>query len=147
MLENVGRDNKDILPLVPVHLIQATIPQPQKSTSATSPSSSSKKSKEPFIPLPLASKVSPQRQTLVRALCKSYTRLSDNSQSTEYKVQMGRWCEELLTLEGCKDDVDGSVGSSQALLEKEEWEDAVRALEKAFESTGCSDREVKISIL
>ena len=44
MLENVGHDNKDILPLVPVHLIQATIPipQPQKSTSATLPSSSSK---------------------------------------------------------------------------------------------------------
>ena len=119
MSENVGRDNKDILPLVPVHLIQATIPQLQKSTSAALPFSSWKKSKEPLIPLPLASKVSPQRQILVRALCKSYTRLSENSQSTEYKVQMGRWCEEFLTLKGCKD-VDGLVGCGQALLEKEE---------------------------
>ena len=145
MLENVGHD-KDILPLVPVHLIQATIPHTQPSSSSQSssatPASSSKKTKESFIPLPLASKISPQRQILVRALCKSYTRLSDNSQSTEYKAQMERWCEELLTLEGCKEDIDGLVGRGQALLGKEEWEDAVRALEKAFESGGRSDREV-----
>ena len=142
MLENVGHE-KDILPLVPVHLIQATIPHAQSSSSATP--SSSKKPKESLIPLPLASKISPQRQTLVRALCKSYTRLSDNSQSTEYKAQMERWCEELLTLEGCKEDIDGLIGRGQALLEKEEWEDAVRALEKAFESSGRSDREVTSS--
>jgi len=147
MLESVGHD-KDILPLVPVHLIQATIPHAQSSSSSptsssAAPSSSSKKPKEPsIIPLPLASKISPQRQILVRALCKSYTRVSDNSQSTEYKAQMERWCEELLTLEGCKEDVDGLVGRGQALLEKEEWEDAVRALEKAFEISGRSDREI-----
>jgi len=147
MLKNVGHD-KDILPLVPVHLIQATIPHAQSSTSSptsssSAPSSSSKKQpKESSIPLPLASKISPQRQILVRALCKSYTRVSDNSQSTEYKAQMERWCEELLTLEGCKEDVDGLVGRGQALLEKEEWEDAVRALEKAFEIGGRGDREI-----
>ena len=146
MLENVGHE-KDILPLVPVQLIQATIPQVQSSSSstpssATTPASSSKKPKESPIPLPLASKISPQRQILVRALCKSYTRLSDNSQSTEYKAQMGRWCEELLTLEGCKEDIDGLIGRGQALLGKEEWEDAVRALEKAFESSGRGDRDV-----
>ena len=151
MLENVGHD-KDILPLVPAHLIQATIPHVQSSSSSptsssASPSSSSKKFKESLIPLPLASKISPQRQILVRALCKSYTRISDNSQSTEYKAQMERWCEELLTLEGCKEDVDGLVGRGQALLEKEEWEDAVRALEKAFESSGRGDREVNLSKL
>ena len=146
MLENVGHDD-DILPLVPVHLIQATIPSSSSSTpsSTTPPSSSSKKPKESSIPLPLASKISPQRQILVRALCKSYTRLSDNSQSTEYKAQMERWCEELLTLEGCKEDIDGLVGRGQALLEKEEWEDAVRALEKAFESSGRGDRYVSYS--
>jgi hypothetical protein len=58
---------------------------------------------------------------------------------------MERWCEELLTLEGCKEDVDGLVGRGQALLEKEEWEDAVRAFEKAFESSGRGDREVNLS--
>ena len=155
MLENVGHD-KDILPLVPVHLIQATIPHMQSSSSSQSassssatppPASSSKKPKESSIPLPLASKVSPQRQILVRALCKSYTRLSDNSQSTEYKAQMDRWCEELLTLEGCKEDIDGLIGRGQAMLEKEEWEDAVRALEKAFEISGRSDREVKKNLI
>jgi DnaJ family protein C protein 3 len=59
---------------------------------------------------------------------------------------MERWCEELLTLEGCKEDIDGLVGRGQALLGKEEWEDAVRALEKAFENGGRSDREVTFSI-
>jgi len=146
MLENVGHD-KVIFPLVPVHLIQATIPHIQPSSSSasstsTTPASNSKKPKESPIPLPLASKISPQRQTLVRALCKSYTRLSDNSQSTEYKAQMERWCEELLTLQGCNEDIDGLIGRGQALLEKEEWEDAVRALEKAFESSGRGDREI-----
>jgi len=140
MLENIGNE-KDILPLVPAHLIQATI-APSSSPTSTPPPSSTKKPKEPSIPLPLASKVSPQRQILVRALCKSYTRLSDSSQSAEYKAQMERWCEELLTLEGCKEDIDGLVGRGEALLGKEEWEDAVRALEKAFESSGRSDREI-----
>lgn len=145
MLENVGHD-KDILPLVPTHLIQATKPHEQSSSSSPTSTSSSKKPKgSSSIPLPLASKISSQRQILVRALCKSYTRLSDNSQSTEYKVQMERWCEELLTLEGCKEDIDGLVGRGQALLEKEEWEDAVRALEKAFESSGRGDRNVSYS--
>jgi hypothetical protein len=37
-----------------------------------------------------------------------------------------------LTLEGCKleEDIDGLVGRGQSLLEKEEWEDTVSALEK-----------------
>jgi DnaJ family protein C protein 3 len=38
----------------------------------------------------------------------------------------------LFTLEGCKEDIDGLVRRGEALLEKEEWEDTVRALEKAF---------------
>jgi hypothetical protein len=60
---------------------------------------------------------------------------------------MERWREELLTLEGCKEDIDGLVGRGQALLEKEEWEDAVRALEKAFEIGGRGDREVNLFLV
>ena len=48
----------------------------------------------------------------------------------------------LLTVEGCEEDIDGLVGCGQALLEKEEWEDDVRALEEAFESSGRGNREV-----
>ena len=48
----------------------------------------------------------------------------------------------LLTLERCKEDINGLVGRGQALLEKGEWEDAVTALQKSFESSGRGDREV-----
>ncbi|PPQ88888.1 hypothetical protein CVT25_009123 [Psilocybe cyanescens] len=135
MLSHVGEE-KEILPLVPPTLIQASIPQP-------SPTTVKKNKKTPHIHLPLASKVSPQRQKLVRSLCKSYTHLSDTVKSSaEYKTQMERWCDELLTLDGCNDDVDGLIGRGEALLAKEEWEDAVRTLERAFESSGRSDREI-----
>ena len=65
----VGQDS-DILPLVPDYLIQATIPHVQSKIS-----------------LPPASEISSQRQIRVRALCKSCTQLSENPQSTEYKVK------------------------------------------------------------
>jgi len=64
--------------------------------------------------------------------------------SAEYKKQMEKWCEELLTLNGRKDDLDGLVGKAEALISKEEFEEAVRVLEKAFESSGRSDRDVSI---
>ncbi|KAJ3493706.1 hypothetical protein NLJ89_g10957 [Agrocybe chaxingu] len=134
LIDNVGNE-KDILPLVPPSLLEATIPHP----SATA----SRKGKQPQIHLPLATKISPQRQTLVRALCKSYTQLADIAKSsTEYKKQMERWCDELLTLNGCSEDVDGLVGRGESLLAKEEFEDAVRVLEKAFEASGRSDRNI-----
>lgn len=130
MLEHVGQE-ADILPLVPPSLLPAQ-PEP----------TSSKSNKVPKIHLPLASKVSPNRQKLVRALCKSYTRVADTSQGTEYRILMERWCDELLTLNGCAEDVDGLVGRGEALLGKEEWEEAVRVLERAFEASGRGDRDV-----
>ncbi len=57
---------------------------------------------------------------------------------------MGKWCSELLTLEGCAEDVDGLVGKSEELLVKEEYEEAVRVLDKAFEVSGRSDRNVSV---
>ena len=106
MLEYVGQD-LDILPLVPDHLIQATIPHVQSSY------------------LSLASEISPQRQILVRALNHTldYLRIP-NLRNIKSNGTM------MLTLEGCKEDIDGLVGRGQALLEKEEWEDAVTTLEK-----------------
>ncbi|KAF8901525.1 co-chaperone [Gymnopilus junonius] len=139
MTKEVGSD-KEILPLVPPTLIQATTP----SASPTSTSANSKKSKKaPQIRIPSAAKMSPQRQTLVRALCKSYTHMADAVKSSaDYKSQMERWCDELLTLDGCKDDVDGLVGKGEALLAKEEFEEAVRTFERAFEASGRSDRNI-----
>ncbi len=124
LLNNVGQE-RDILPLVPSSLLEQIIPSH----------------------LPLATKVSPQRQVLVKALCKSYTRLADAVKSSaEYKKQMEKWCEELLTLDGRKEDVDGLVGRAEALIAKQEFGEAVRVLEKAFEISGRGDRDVRISI-
>ena len=134
MLEHVGQET-DLLPLVPPSLLPAQ-PEP----------TSKKSKKTPQIHLPLASKVSPNRQKLVRALCKSYTRVADTSQGTEYRNQMEKWCDELLTLEGCAEDMDGLVGRGEALLVKEEWEEAVRVFERAFEASGRGDRDVSYSI-
>ena len=69
---------------------------------------------------------------------KSYTRLSENSHRHNLRNIKSNGTV-LLTLEGCKEDINGLVGRGQALLEKGEWEDAVTALEKAF---GSGDREV-----
>ncbi|KAF4616062.1 hypothetical protein D9613_011297 [Agrocybe pediades] len=138
LIEQAG-DEKELLPLIPPTLVQASMPV-QASSITTA-----KKSKETAqIHLPLASKVSPQRQKLVRVLCKWFTRLADVAKSsTEYKDQREKWCGELLTLDGCKEDVDGLVGRSETLLVKEEFEEAVRTFERAFESTGGRlDRDI-----
>jgi DnaJ family protein C protein 3 len=134
LLDNVGQE-RDILPLVPTSLLEQVTP------------SLVSKSKPTTFHLPLATKISPQRQVLVKALCKSYTRLADVVKSSaEYKKQMEKWCEELLTLDGRKEDIDGLVGRAEALIAKQEFGEAVRALEKAFEISGRGDRDVRILI-
>ncbi|KAF5309268.1 hypothetical protein D9619_012758 [Psilocybe cf. subviscida] len=134
LMEHVGQDT-EVLPLVPTALLHAASP----SESSTS----TKKRKEPKIHLPLATKVSPQRQKLVRALCKSYIHLADVAKSSqEYKTQRERWCDELLTLDGLSDDWDGLVGRGETMLVKEDFEEAVRTFERAFEASGRSDRDI-----
>ncbi|KAG9219635.1 hypothetical protein CCMSSC00406_0006043 [Pleurotus cornucopiae] len=87
------------------------------------------------VPLPDPTKSSPRRKEIVSALCKSYVKLGN--------VRSGEtWCEELLKMDGAGDDPDGLVGRGEALLKKEEYEDAVRAFEKAFESSGRSNRDI-----
>ncbi|KXN88325.1 hypothetical protein AN958_07470 [Leucoagaricus sp. SymC.cos] len=129
MQENVGSPEA-LLPLVPLSLLEV---------SATSGSSNLVMKS---LPLPDASKISIQRQTLVRSLCKSFTHLADQSRGEEYRKRMGKWCNELLTLQGCEEDVDGLIGKGEGLLAEEEFEEAVRVLEKAFEASGRSDRNV-----
>jgi len=111
-----------------------------------SPSESAKKE----IPLPDGFKRSPIRRTLVRSLCKAYTNIADGSKTDlDARRNMGKWCEELLTLEECQEDVDGLIGRAEFLLtvsgggdDGKAWEEAARLLEKAFEATGRSDRKI-----
>ncbi|TCD66214.1 hypothetical protein EIP91_001661 [Steccherinum ochraceum] len=92
-----------------------------------------------FLPsnIPIASpkKTSPRREVIVRSLCKAYV----NSKSAEKGLQ---WCNELLAMEGHENDPDGLVGRGEAALKKEEWDEAVRIFEKAFEASGRSNRDI-----
>jgi len=73
---------------------------------------------------------------LLGTLCKGYTDMKLARKGEQY-------CEELLRMEGHDTDVDGLVGRGEAQLVKEEWEDAVRTFNKAFEATGQSNSEVQ----
>ncbi len=81
-------------------------------------------------------KTSPKRALILRSLCKAYTNLKEPGKGES-------WCEELLRMEGMENDLDGLVGRGEALLKKEEWDDAVRVFEKAFEASGRSNRDVR----
>ncbi|KAF9037051.1 hypothetical protein BJ165DRAFT_1503016 [Panaeolus papilionaceus] len=144
MNSNVGEGREgEVLPLVPEALLKS--PSSSSATPTSTSTEKPRKKKQQIMPihLPNAAKVSPRRQTLVRAMCKAYTHLSDLVKaSTEYPLQMDKWCSELLTLEGCEEDVAGLVGKAEGLLKKEEWEEAVRVLDKAFEASGRSDRDI-----
>ncbi|OBZ65503.1 DnaJ subfamily C member 3 [Grifola frondosa] len=88
-----------------------------------------------FVPLPNARHTSPRRAVLLRALCNAHVKLGDARRGE-------RWCEALLEMEGLQDDADGLIGRAEALMIKEEWEEAVRVLERAFEASGRSSREI-----
>lgn len=91
------------------------------------------------IPIAPAKRISPRREMIVRSLCKAYV----NVKSAEKGL---RWCEELLAMEGQENDADGLVGRGEAALKKEEWDEAVRIFEKAFEASGRSNRDVGVHI-
>ena len=46
-------------------------------------------------------------------------------------------------MDGRESDPDGVIGRVQALCGREEWEEAVGVLKRAFEASGRLDREVR----
>ncbi|KAH8105446.1 hypothetical protein BXZ70DRAFT_1070055 [Cristinia sonorae] len=92
-----------------------------------------------FLPsnIPIASpkRTSPRREAILRGLCKAYVNLKMADKGL-------RWCEDLLAMHGHENDSDGLVGRGEAALKNEEWEEAVRFFEKAFESSGRSNRDI-----
>lgn len=90
----------------------------------------------PEVPLPNASKASERRKTLVRALCKAHTHLGA-------KREMERVCEELLGMDGCADDPEGLIGRAEALIGKEEYQEALKVLEKAWDVSGRNRRDIQ----
>lgn len=99
------------------------------------------------IPIPDVRLSSPRRAHILRSMCRAYTKLN-----LPKKGEV--WCDALLAMsedalktatemmsEGSAD-VDGWIGKGEALLVREQWEDAVRAFERAAEGSGRSDRDV-----
>ncbi len=89
----------------------------------------------PQIQVPDGRHTSPRRAVILKALCRAYIRTNQARKGEQ-------WCSALLEMEGHDGDADGVIGYAEALFAREEWEEAVRVLERAFEASGRSDREV-----
>ncbi|KAI0640609.1 hypothetical protein C8Q79DRAFT_995540 [Trametes meyenii] len=89
----------------------------------------------PQIPIPDGKRASPRRAVMLRSLCRAYVKLNQAKKGDQ-------WCNALLEMEGMENDGDAVIGRSEALMANEEWEEAVRVLERAFEASGRSDREI-----
>ena len=80
-------------------------------------------------------RISERRKDAYRAMCQAYVKL-------EQPKRAEWWCDELLRFEGNAEDIDGLIGRGEIALIKEQWEEAVRAFEKAFEASGRSSQDV-----
>ncbi|EGO04165.1 hypothetical protein SERLA73DRAFT_164479 [Serpula lacrymans var. lacrymans S7.3] len=87
------------------------------------------------ILLPVGAKVSPRRKEILRAVCSAYVKIGSVRKAEP-------WCDALLGMDGADNDADGLAGKGEALLAREEWEEAVRTFERAFEASGRSSREI-----
>jgi DnaJ family protein C protein 3 len=74
-----------------------------------------------------------RRQRIYWGACKAYTML-------ELPAKAESWCDEVLTMDN--EDPDALEGKAAAMMAKEEWEEAVRMLEKAFEVGGRSSQSI-----
>ncbi|KAF8547216.1 hypothetical protein OG21DRAFT_950647 [Imleria badia] len=97
------------------------------------------------VPIPDVRLSSPRRAHILRSMCRAYTKLNLPKKGEA-------WCDALLAMsedalraasemmsEGSAE-VDGWIGKGEALLIREEWDEAVRAFERAAEGSGRSDR-------
>ncbi|PVF93062.1 TPR-like protein [Serendipita vermifera] len=88
-------------------------------------------------PLPssiVPTRISQRRVMIYRAACKALT-------ATKETRKGERWCAELLRME--KEDVDGLVGMGEAAMTKEDWEEAVRLFDRAFQASGRSSHDIQ----
>jgi DnaJ family protein C protein 3 len=104
------------------------------------------------LPLPNVLSTSPRRAFILHAACRAYLKLNVPKKGEP-------WCDELIAMSedtlralsdmggGTNAEVDPWVVKGEAMLLREEWEEAVRVFERAFESSGCSDRDVSYSLL
>jgi DnaJ homolog subfamily C member 3 len=92
------------------------------------------KGMDPPLPASIVpAKVSQRRAVIWRAACKAFVQLNEVSKGE-------KWCSELLRMD--PEDVDGLVGSGEAALKKEEWEEAVKFFDKAFNVSGKTNHDI-----
>ena len=90
----------------------------------------------PQIQMPDPMRSSPRRAVILKALCRAHVKTGQAKKGEQ-------WCGALLEMEGRENDGDGAIGVAEAMFAREEWEEAVRVLERAFEASGRQDREVR----
>jgi DnaJ homolog subfamily C member 3 len=76
---------------------------------------------------------SPRRREIWRAACKAYIKTNEIRKSE-------KWCSEVLRMD--KEDVDGLIGAGEIALKNEEWDEAVRLFDRAFQNSGRSDHDI-----
>lgn len=80
-----------------------------------------------------AKKKSHPRRVLYKAVCRAYGKDKQPKKATE-------WCNEVLTMD--ENDVDALLNRGDIALADEQWEEAVRAYENAFQASGRSNQEI-----
>jgi len=78
-------------------------------------------------------KSSPRREMILRALCKAYVHIGQPKKGEA-------WCRDLGQRYGGEEDADALLGQGEALLANEEYEEAVRVMEKAWDACGRKDK-------
>jgi len=92
------------------------------------------KAMDPPLPASIVpAKMSQRRAAIWRAACKAFVQLNE--------IRKGeKWCLELLRMES--EDIDGLVGAGEAALKKEEWEEAVKYFDRAFNASGKTNHDI-----
>ncbi|WVN88861.1 uncharacterized protein L203_104075 [Cryptococcus depauperatus CBS 7841] len=89
----------------------------------------------PYLPAKLHPKENSQMRLDLYALaCKAAVGANDFSRKCTH------WCEEVLKMDA--DNVDAIISRGERMLKDEDWENAVRTLERAFELSGRSSQEI-----
>ncbi|GJJ08015.1 hypothetical protein Clacol_002222 [Clathrus columnatus] len=76
-----------------------------------------------------------KRRELYQAICQAYFK-------TNLLKQSENWCKEVLEMEGGENDLEALKALGEGNLLKEDWETAVRYLERAFEASGRSNSDI-----
>ena len=87
----------------------------------------------PWIALTPPRRSSPRREMILRGLCKAYVHIGQPKKG-------GVWCQSLAQRQGGEEDADALLGQGEALLADEQYEEAVRVMEKAWDACGRKDR-------